>query len=62
MGEIIDDASITTQVKYALMSHSSTSALKTKITTNAGLVDITGEAASDAEKSFVTSSPKAFAA
>ena len=54
VGEIIDDASITTQVKYALLSHSSTSALKTKITTNSGLVDITGEAASDAEKSFVT--------
>jgi osmotically-inducible protein OsmY len=54
IGEKIDDASITTQVKYALLSHKSTSALKTKITTNEGVIVITGEAASDAEKSLVT--------
>jgi hyperosmotically inducible protein len=52
--EMIDDASITTQVKYALLSHKSTSALKTKVTTNEGVIVITGEAASEAEKSFVT--------
>ncbi len=53
-GESIDDASITSQVKYALLSHKSTSALKTKVTTNDGVVHVTGEAASEAEKSLVT--------
>jgi len=54
IGEKIDDASITTQVKYALVSHKATHALKTKVTTNDGVVVISGEAASDAEKSLVT--------
>jgi len=53
MGEKMDDASITSQVKYALLSHKSTSALKTKVTTNDGVVVITGVAANDAEKSLV---------
>lgn len=50
----IDDASITRQVKFALLSHKSTSALKTHVTTTDGIVAITGEAGSDAEKSLVT--------
>ena len=54
VGENIDDASITSQVKYALFSHKSTSALKTKITTTDGVVHVTGDADSDAEKSLVT--------
>jgi len=54
IGEKIDDASITSQVKYALLSHKATSALKTKVTTNEGVISITGEAATDAEKSLVT--------
>ncbi len=54
MGEKIDDASITSQVKYALLTHKSTSALKAKVTTNEGAVVITGEASSEAEKSLVT--------
>ena len=54
MGETIDDASITSQVKYALLSHKSTSALKTKVTTTEGIVRVTGEAKSDAEKALVT--------
>lgn len=54
IGESIDDASITSQVKYALLSHKATSALKTKVTTNDGVIVITGEAKSDAEKSLVT--------
>jgi osmotically-inducible protein OsmY len=54
LGEKIDDASITSQVKYALLSHKSTSALKTKVTTNDGVIMITGEASSDAEKTLVT--------
>jgi osmotically-inducible protein OsmY len=53
IGESIDDASITSQVKYALFTHKSTSALKTKVTTTDGVVVITGEAANDAEKSLV---------
>jgi osmotically-inducible protein OsmY len=54
MGEVVDDASITTQVKYALLTHGSTSALKTKITTTDAVVNISGEADSDAEISLVT--------
>ncbi len=54
VGEKIDDASVTSQVKYALLSHKSTSALKTKITTTDGVVRVTGDAKSDAEKSLVT--------
>lgn len=52
--ETIDDASITTQVKYALLTHKSTSALSTKVTTTEGVVAVTGEADSDAEKSLVS--------
>lgn len=54
MGEKIDDASITTQVKYALLSHKGTSALKTKVSTLDGVVRVTGDAKTDAEKSLVT--------
>jgi hyperosmotically inducible periplasmic protein len=54
IGEKIDDASITSQVKYALLSHKATSAVKTKVTTNDGAIVITGEASSDAEKALVT--------
>ncbi len=54
IGEKIDDASITSQLKYALLSHKATSAVKTKVTTVDGVVSITGEAGSDAEKSLVT--------
>ena len=54
VSEKIDDASITSQVKYALLTHKSTSMLKTKVVTNDGIVFITGSASSDAEKSLVT--------
>ncbi len=54
VGETIDDASITSQVKFALLSHRSTSALKTKVTTKNGVVMIAGDASSDAEKDLVT--------
>ena len=53
-GEKIDDASITSQVKFALLKHKSTSALKTKVTTTDGVVRVTGDANSDAEKSLVS--------
>ena len=52
--EAIDDTSITAQVKYELLTHRSTSALKTKVETRDGQVLIQGEAASDAEKDLVT--------
>ena len=54
ISERIDDASITAQVKYALLTHKSTSALKTSVTTKDGNVAIEGVAASDAEKDLVT--------
>jgi hyperosmotically inducible periplasmic protein len=41
VGEVIDDASITSQVKYALLSHRSTSALSTKVITENAVVSIT---------------------
>ena len=52
--EKIDDASVTAQVKSALMSLRSTSALKTKIQTRAGVVTLSGVAKNEAEKSLVT--------
>jgi len=54
VAEKIDDASITTQVKYALLTHKGTSAIKTKLETNDGAIVITGVARSDAEKALVT--------
>jgi hyperosmotically inducible protein len=54
MGDKMDDASITSQVKFALLSHTSTSALKTKVVTTDGVVRVTGDAKSQAEKSLVT--------
>lgn len=54
LSDNIDDASITTQVKFALLSHKGTSALKTRVRTDDGVIVITGVAASDAEKSLVT--------
>lgn len=54
VSEKLDDASITSQVKFALLTHKSTSALKTKVVTQDGVVLVTGDAASDAEKSLVT--------
>lgn len=54
MAEKIDDASITSQVKFALLTHKSTSALHTKIVTSDGVVLVTGEASSEAEKALVT--------
>ena len=54
LGDRIDDASITAQVKYALLTHKSTSALKTSVKTKNGAVAIEGEAGSAAEKDLVT--------
>ncbi|HBA84178.1 MAG TPA: transport-associated protein [Verrucomicrobia bacterium] len=53
-GEKIDDASITAQVKAALLTHRSTGALKTQVETWDGEVTLTGIAKNEAEKSLVT--------
>jgi len=53
-GDKIDDASITAQVKSSLLSHHSTSAMHTTVSTTAGVVTLTGVAKNDAEKSLVT--------
>ena len=54
IGEKIDDASITAQVKSSLLTHRSTSALKTKVETTEGVVTVSGIAKNAAEKSLVT--------
>lgn len=54
ISEKIDDASITAQVKAVLLSHRSTSALKTKVSTTDGVVTVSGTAKNAAEKSLVT--------
>jgi osmotically-inducible protein OsmY len=54
IGDKIDDASITAEVKTALLSHHSTSALKTSVSTTDGVVTVGGIAKNDTEKSLVT--------
>jgi osmotically-inducible protein OsmY len=52
--ERIDDASITAQVKMTLLYHRSTSALRTKVETNEGVVTLYGKATNTIEKELVT--------
>jgi osmotically-inducible protein OsmY len=54
IGDKIDDASITAQVKSSLLTHRSTSALHTTVTTTDGVVTLSGIAKNEAEKSLVT--------
>ncbi len=54
MGDKIDDASITAQVKTTLMLHKSTGAIRTSVTTNNGVVTLSGQAKNDAERDLVT--------
>jgi osmotically-inducible protein OsmY len=54
VGEKIDDASITAQVKMTLLYHRSTSALKTSVTTKKGEVILRGKAKNAAEKDLAT--------
>jgi osmotically-inducible protein OsmY len=54
VGEKIDDASITAEVKGSLLSHRSTSMLSTKVSTTDGVVTVSGPAKNDAEKALVT--------
>ena len=50
----IDDASITGLAKMTLLYHRSTSALNTSVTTNNGVVTLTGKAKNAAEKDLAT--------
>lgn len=52
--EMIDDASITAQVRMALLSHRSTSNLRTKVATSEGVVTLGGDAKNLAEQELVT--------
>ena len=54
VGEKIDDASITAQVKAMLLYHRSTSALNTSVTTKKGVVTLSGKADSIAELDLAT--------
>lgn len=54
VGEKIDDASITAQVRWLLLSHDSTSMFNTKVATTDGTVTVSGEAKNAAEKALVT--------
>ncbi|MDZ4401785.1 BON domain-containing protein [Prosthecobacter sp.] len=51
---MIDDASITAQVRMALLTHRSTSAFKTTVSTTVGVVTVGGAAKNAAEKELVT--------
>ncbi|HTB62486.1 MAG TPA: BON domain-containing protein [Opitutales bacterium] len=52
--ELIDDASITTEVKYMLATTKSTSGIHPKVETTNGVVVISGDAHSPTEKALVT--------
>ncbi|NTV15223.1 MAG: BON domain-containing protein [Desulfobulbaceae bacterium] len=54
VGEKIDDASITAQVKMTLLFHRSTSALSTKVETKDGVVTLFGKANNAAEMKLAT--------
>jgi len=50
----IDDASITAQIKMAFLTHHSTSAFKTGVETNSGVVTLSGNATTSAGKDMAT--------
>jgi len=54
MGDKMDDASITAQVKMTLLLHSSTSAIRTNVTTKDGVAIVSGKAQNAAEVDLVT--------
>jgi hyperosmotically inducible periplasmic protein len=53
VSEYVDDASITAQVKIALLFHRSTNVIKTKVETKNGVVTVSGVAKNGAEKDLV---------
>jgi osmotically-inducible protein OsmY len=54
LGDKIDDASITAQVKVAFLTHHSTSAFKTGVETNNGVVTLSGDVPNGAGKDMAT--------
>jgi len=54
VGEKIDDASISAQVKMTLLNHRSTSVLNTTVKTKRGIVTVSGKARNTAELDLVT--------
>jgi len=54
VGETVDDVSITSQIKIALLFHRSTNVLKIKVATKDGIVTVSGVAKNSAEKDLVT--------
>jgi osmotically-inducible protein OsmY len=54
VGEKIDDASISAQVRMTLLNHRSTSVLNTKVKTKSGVVTVGGTARNTAEMDLVT--------
>ncbi|MCX5827779.1 MAG: BON domain-containing protein [Deltaproteobacteria bacterium] len=54
VGQEIDDASITAQVKVTLLYHRSTSAINTKVETKRGVVTLYGKASNVAELNLAT--------
>jgi osmotically-inducible protein OsmY len=54
VGDRMDDASVTAQVKSALLFHRSTRMVATKVKTRGGVVTLSGEARSAAEKDLLT--------
>ena len=59
MDEQIDDASITAQVLMAFLTHHSTSAFKTGVKTNNGVVTLSGKTTNSAAKDMATKVAKA---
>lgn len=53
VNDFVDDASITAQVKIALLFHRSTNVIKTKVETKNGIVTVSGVAKNGAEKDLV---------
>jgi len=54
LGEMVDDASISAQIKTTLLFRKSTHALATQVETSDGVVTLHGEAANAAEKNLVS--------
>ncbi len=54
VGQDVDDASITAQVKIILLYHRSTSALNTSVTTSNGVVTLGGKATNAADRDLAT--------
>jgi len=54
VAQVVDDASITAQVKMILLYHRWSSALDIKVTTDKGVVTLAGKAKNEDEKDLAT--------